>query len=145
MVVLSSLLICFLCLSYPRLPLKMLFNGGCHWAALASLATLSWLSLGGKAHLISTGFSVTFNDVYYYISPYAVGNVSVEPTVLSTASAVHGFYPVTVIQEDIGVNGISSVVENFKSLDDVFQEAFLQGRFISLLHSPQNRNHIIFS
>jgi hypothetical protein len=117
----------------------MLFDGGCHWVPLASLVTLSWLLVGGKAQLISTGFSVTFNDVYYYISPYAVGNVSVEPTVLSTASAVHGFYPVTVIQEDIGVNGISSVVKNFTSSDDVFQEAFLQGKFISLLHSAQNR------
>ena len=98
----------------------MLFNGRSHCASLLSLGTLWWLCTVGEAQLISTGFSVTFNDVYYYVSPYAVGNVSLDPTVLSTASAVHGFYPVTVIQEDIGVSGISSVVENFTSTDDVF-------------------------
>lgn len=85
---------------------KMLFNGGYHWAALPSLITLWWLCAEGEAQLVSAGFSVTFNDVYYYVSPYSVGNVSVDLTVLSTVSAVHGFYPVTVIQEDIGVSGI---------------------------------------
>jgi len=88
---------------------------------------LCWLSWHAQAQLISTGFTVTFNSIYYFVSPQPVGNVSVDPTSLGPASSVHGFYPVTVVQEDVNVTGLAAVVQKFTSTDDVFQKAFLQG------------------
>ena len=97
--------------SNPMLSLLVVAVGLCHWTA---------------AQLTSTGLSVSFNGVDYYISPYTAGNITVNATALSAANSMYGFYPVTVIQQDITVQDIPGVVSNFTSSDDVFQEGFLQ-------------------
>lgn len=80
-----------------------------------------------RATLTSTGFTVSFNSIYYFVSPYVAGNTSVDVSALSTAESVHGFYPVTVMNESTTISDIPAIVKNFTAVDDVFQEAFLQG------------------
>ena len=80
-----------------------------------------------QATLTSTGFTVTLDSVFYYVSPYVAGNTSFNASALSTAESVHGFYPVTVMPESTRVSEIAAVVKNYTAADDVFQEAFLQG------------------
>jgi hypothetical protein len=80
--------------------------------------------------LTSTGFSVTLSDIQYFVSPYAAGNVTVDVSTLASASAIHGFYPVTVIQQEVAAQDLAAVVENFTATDDVFQKAFMQAVFL---------------
>lgn len=81
-----------------------------------------------RATLTSTGFTVNLNSIYYFVSPYVAGNTSVNVSALSTAESVHGFYPVTVMDESTTISEILAVVKNYTLVDDVFQEAFLQGK-----------------
>ena len=104
-------------------------RSGSQWHPLAVAFVLVELIQLVQARLVSTGFSAVFNDINYYISPYAVGNVSLDLAVLNSASSVHGFYPVTVIQKEIGVEQIACTVKSFAATDDVFQDAFLQGKW----------------
>lgn len=83
-----------------------------------------------SGQLTSTGFSVTLNDVDYYVSPYPAGNVTVDVSALASTLSVHGFHPVTVVQQDVTVHELAAVVENFTATDDVFQPAFLQAVFM---------------
>lgn len=77
------------------------------------------------AQLKSDGLSVSFgDDLYYYISPFPAGNISLDASTLATAEAVHGFYPVTVIQQAIDVDAIDAIVSNFTGTDDVYAEMF---------------------
>ncbi|KAJ7510992.1 amidase signature domain-containing protein [Mycena galericulata] len=96
-------------------------------AALLVLYTIS----GTAAQLVSTGFSVTFNDVYYYISPYSSGKLALGPTSLSSVPSVYGCKPVTVVQEAVTLSGIPSLLSNWTAIDDVFQPAFAEAIFLS--------------
>ncbi|KAJ7798207.1 amidase signature domain-containing protein [Mycena olivaceomarginata] len=71
-----------------------------------------------SAQLVSTGLSVMFNDVYYYISPYSSGKLSVSSTSLSNVPSVYGFKPVTVVQEAVTLSGIPSLLSNWTAIDD---------------------------
>ncbi|KAJ7816504.1 glutamyl-tRNA amidotransferase, partial [Mycena olivaceomarginata] len=77
-----------------------------------------------SAQLVSTGLSVMFNDVYYYISPYS-------STSLSNVPSVYGFKPVTVVQEAVTLSGIPSLLSNWTAIDDVFQPAFAEAIFLA--------------
>jgi hypothetical protein len=77
------------------------------------------------AQLKSSGFSVSYgDDFYYYISPYPAGNISVDTEALSAAESLHGFYPVTVIQQTVDVDSIPSVLASFSQSDDVYSDLF---------------------
>jgi hypothetical protein len=77
-----------------------------------------------NAQLSSTGFSLAYNDIYYYVSPFAVGNMSVDVAALSDAEGIHGFYPLTVIQGDGLGPDLSATVANFSQTDDVYSDLF---------------------
>lgn len=83
-----------------------------------------------RATLTSTGFTVTFNSIYYYVSPYVAGNTSIDTSAISSVESVHGFYPVTVMKESTHISEIAAVVKTYAATDDVFQEAFLQAILI---------------
>ncbi|KAJ7901263.1 amidase signature domain-containing protein [Mycena leptocephala] len=73
-----------------------------------------------SAQLESTGLSVMFNDVYYYISPYSSGKLVISPTSLST-----------VPSEAVTRSGIPSLLSNWTTIDDVFQPAFAEAIFLA--------------
>ncbi|KAK3934271.1 amidase signature enzyme [Diplogelasinospora grovesii] len=98
-----------------------------HSLALAILAAAS----SSSAQLVSTGLSVTFNDVYYFISPYSSGKLAVLPKTLSSLPSVYGFKPVTVVGGAFARSDLPELVANWTAMDDVFQPAFLQAVFLS--------------
>jgi hypothetical protein len=85
---------------------------------------LSCLLPSAVAQLASTGFSVTFNDIYYFVSPHSSGNITVDESVLSSTEDVHGFYPVTIVQQAISASDLDATVQNFLQSDDVYSELF---------------------
>ncbi|KPI43369.1 Amidase 1 [Cyphellophora attinorum] len=60
-----------------------------------------------NAQLASTGFSLAYNDIYYYVSPHAVGNMSVDVAALRW------------IEPDL-----AATVANFSQTDDVYSDLF---------------------
>ncbi|KAF7342185.1 Amidase 1 [Mycena venus] len=84
-----------------------------------------------SAQLVSTGLSVMFNDVYYYISPYSSGELVISLTSLSSVPSVYGFKPVTVVQEAVTLSGIPSLLSNWTAIDDVFQPEFAEAIFLA--------------
>lgn len=103
--------------------------------SLGLITILSYLPHLALATFTSKGFSVAVNDVDYFVSPYVAGKVSFNVSLLtlsSASSSVLGFYPVTIVQEKIGVEELPDLVKNYTSKDDVFQEEFLIGMFFPL-------------
>ncbi|KAJ7828767.1 amidase signature domain-containing protein [Mycena olivaceomarginata] len=96
----------------------------------ATLLVLDAIS-GTSGQLVSTGLSVMFNDIYYYISPYSSGKLVISPTSLSSVPSVYGFKPVTVVQEAVTLSGIPSLLSNWTANDDVFQSAFAEAIFLT--------------
>lgn len=101
--------------------------------SLSLLTTLCYLPQLTLATLTSKGFSVAVNDIDYFVSPYVAGKVSFNASLLAPGSSVFGFYPVTVVQEKIGLAELPALVKNYTSKDDVFQEEFLMGMFSAYL------------
>ncbi|RAL16002.1 glutamyl-tRNA(Gln) amidotransferase, subunit A [Aspergillus homomorphus CBS 101889] len=78
------------------------------------------------AQLVSTGMSVTLQDINYFISPYVSGNVTIPPALLSHVPSVNGFAPITVVQEDTAeLSTLPSLFSTWSTKDDVFTDAFL--------------------
>ncbi|OOF90661.1 hypothetical protein ASPCADRAFT_58797 [Aspergillus carbonarius ITEM 5010] len=105
---------------------------------LAQLA-VSALGLVGTAtaQLVSTGMSVTLDNINYFISPYSAGNVTVSAAFLSGIPSANGFYPVTVVQENAEASTLSSLFSTWATKDDVFTDAFLGAVF---LRGPKSDN-----
>jgi len=99
---------------------------------IAFLSLVSYVSTQ-PISLASNGLSITLNEIPYYVSPYAAGNVTVNLTVLSKSASVNGFYPITVVQDVISSSELPGLVKNFTLSDDVFQTAFAQGMAGSFL------------
>jgi hypothetical protein len=100
--------------------------------SLLSLA-VSLLASSASADLASTGLSVTFNDVNYFISPYSAGKLA-DPstaTTLSKVKGVFGFKPVTVVQGAVARSDLTALFANWTTIDDVFQPAFSQAVFLA--------------
>ena len=105
----------------------LLSKNGTSLCIFATLVLSLWsLLVSAQVQLSSTGLTVNLDGIHYFVSPYSVGNVSVDGTSLSSAASIHGFYPVTVIQQEITTQDIPAVIQNFTKADDVFQPAFLQ-------------------
>lgn len=85
-----------------------------------------------SAQLVSTGLSVTFNDVYYFISPYATGKIpdSSIAVALTKVPSVFGFKPVSVVQ-GVAASDLSTLFANWTAIDDVYQPAFSQAVFLA--------------
>ncbi|KAJ6473807.1 amidase signature domain-containing protein [Mycena sanguinolenta] len=98
---------------------------------LSLAATLLVPVSGTSAQLVSTGLSVLFNDVYYYISPYSSGKLVISPTSLPNVPSVHGFKPVTVVQEAVTLSEIPSLLSNWTAIDDVFRPVFAEAIFLA--------------
>ncbi|ORY58053.1 glutamyl-tRNA amidotransferase [Pseudomassariella vexata] len=96
-------------------------------SVISLLASVSW----GTAQLVSTGFSVSYNDVDYYVSPYASGTIPVSASRLKSLSSVHGFLPVAIVSESVAESDLTALVSNWTATDDVFQPAFLQAVFLA--------------
>ena len=107
------------------------------------VVSLFSLLVSAQVQLTSTGLTVSLNDIHYFVSPYSVGNVSVDGTYLSSAASIHGFYPVTVIQQDVTIQGIPAIIQNFTNTDDVFQSAFLQAILLPNADSAASNNFTI--
>lgn len=90
------------------------------------------------SQLLSTGLSLKFNNVDYYISPYSAGNISFEASLLANTPSIFGLKPVTVVQEQITTADLPALVSTWTQKDDVFQEAFLETVFISGAESNQS-------
>lgn len=101
--------------------------------AVLSLAFVSIVLLvqNSCGQLVSTGLSLTFNSIDYYISPYSPGNVTFDSSLLSNIPSVFGLKPVTVVQQQITTDQLQPLVSSWVQEDDVFQEAFLQAVFIT--------------
>ncbi|KAK3336300.1 amidase signature domain-containing protein [Cercophora scortea] len=95
-----------------------------------SLLVLSAIS-AVSAQLASTGLSVTFHDVNYYISPFSSGNVTISPTSLSKVPSVYGFKPVTVVQGAVAQSELPGLFTKWAASDDVFQPAFAGAVFLA--------------
>ncbi|KAL0261683.1 hypothetical protein SLS55_003113 [Diplodia seriata] len=99
-----------------------------HYSALlAAFAPLS------NAALSSTGFTVSLDDVPYYIAPDAVATINITKPFRSSAKSAGFFTPITVMStDDAGFSGdiFNSVVSNWTEADDVFQSGFLQGVYL---------------
>ncbi|XHF98076.1 hypothetical protein AWENTII_001646 [Aspergillus wentii] len=108
------------------------------FSTLGTLGLSAWL-LGlissASAQLVSTGFSVTLNEIDYLISPYPSGNITVSSTSLSNIPSVHGFYPVTVLQEPIHSTNLTSLFSTWIARDDVFTDAFTGAVFTHNAHT----------
>jgi len=101
-----------------------------HQASRVALG-LTLLSATSSAQLLSTGLSVTFNDVYYYISPYSSGKLDIGASELSSVPSVYTFRPVTVVHGAVAKSDLPSLIQNWTSTDDVFQEGFAEAIFLS--------------
>ncbi|KAH7053093.1 amidase signature domain-containing protein, partial [Macrophomina phaseolina] len=96
---------------------------------LASFASSS------KGQLSSTGFTVSLNDIPYYISPDPIASINITDSFARRHRS--GFFtPVTVVStDDVGFSGdiFASLVSNWTVVDDVFQNGFLEGNHLSTL------------
>lgn len=102
------------------------------WSKVLAVTALSSIFVSSVlAQLTSSGLSVKLNGIDYYISPYSSGNVSYDASLLTGTQSTFGFTPVTVVQDQIAISELPSLVTNWTQADDVFQEAFLQAVFIS--------------
>ncbi len=97
------------------------------FSLLAIAANLSLAS----AKLASTGLSVTFNDVNYFVSPYSSGKVDFPKGLLNKVPDVLGFKPVTVVQDRVSQSEVTALLSNWTTIDDVFQPAFAEAIFLT--------------
>ncbi|KAH6628077.1 amidase signature domain-containing protein [Chaetomium tenue] len=91
------------------------------------LATITTTS----AQLASTGFSVTLNDVYYFVSPFSSGKIDVRRDSLLKVPRVLGFLPVTVVQDRVAHSDLTKLFANWTVIDDVYQAAFSEAIFLA--------------
>jgi hypothetical protein len=83
-------------------------------------------SLVNAVSLSSSGLSVKFNDIPYFVSPYSLGNVPLDQVSFEGSVSVGGFYPITVLDDSIDASDFSLLIERFTAQDDVFQPGFTQ-------------------
>lgn len=84
-----------------------------------------------SCQISSTGTSVKFGGIDYYISPFSSGNVSVNAGLLTNIPGVRGLKPVSVVQEEITTTALSGLVSSWTAGDDVFQEGFFDAVFVA--------------
>jgi hypothetical protein len=113
----------------PSLVTNSLFSFGMKLLfSLFTLAAVIAQTSRALTSVTSTGFTVTLDDVYYYLPPYSVATVTI-PQALSDSLGPGTFAAVTVVTtEDAGFGAaeLSAVKSNYTSIDDVWQLGFLE-------------------
>ncbi|KAH7309059.1 glutamyl-tRNA amidotransferase [Stachybotrys elegans] len=105
------------------------------------MASLGKIPLAAQAvaaaQLLSTGASVTLDNVPYYISPFSQGRLLSAPLSIPSLPQAFGFTPITVVAEDVAATGddLPALLGNWTARDDVWQPAFLSAVFLAG-HSP---------
>ncbi|KAK4187671.1 amidase signature domain-containing protein [Podospora australis] len=107
-------------------------------SVLSFIASISTAS----AKIASTGLSVNFNDVDYYISPFSSGKVDFKAKDLSKVPTVLGFKPVTVVQGGVSQKDVSKLLTTWTETDDVYQEGFAEAVFLAESKGKKPRNII---
>jgi hypothetical protein len=96
--------------------------------SLFALAAVILRTSRALTSVTSTGFTVSLDDVYYYLPPYSVAAVTI-PQGLSDSLGPGTFAAVTVVSTadaGFGAAELSAVESNFTSMDDVWQSGFLE-------------------
>lgn len=101
------------------------------WFSFSSFLVTAVLLTTTYGQLKSTGLSLKFNGVDYYVSPYSPGNVSFDASLLNKIPSIFGLKPVTVVQQPITAAQLPALVSSWMQEDDVFQAAFLQAVFLA--------------
>lgn len=110
-------------------------NSGRKLAIVSIIATLSTAA----AQLVSTGLSVSLNDVYYFVSPFPSGKVDVSRESLRSVPEVFGLKPVTVVRDAVAWSDLAELFSNWTAIDDVYQAAFSEAIFLpELKHRRTN-------
>lgn len=74
----------------------------------------------------SAGLSVNLDGASLFIPPFFTGSLLLNASIPSDIPLVHGFTPITVIQEStLRARNISSITDGWAIHDDVFNSAFL--------------------
>lgn len=102
------------------------------------IATLT----AASAELVSTGFSVSLNGVYYFVSPFPSGKVDVPKRPLHSGPGIFGFKPVTVVQNGPALSVLAQLFMNWTAVDDVYQTAFSEVIFLADLESGMGRANL---
>lgn len=90
---------------------------------LLSLAIIAPLA---ASQLVSTGSTVLFGDVPYYISPHSSGNVVLSPDAFDHVEGIFGFIPVSVLPLETRADDLDGIFTTWKETDDVFHLGFTQ-------------------
>lgn len=89
------------------------------------LALLSVLAIVlAEIELTGTGASVVLNGINYFISPFAVDNITMDWSGISPLPTIFGFVPVTILQDVVDEASQTELFVNWSSTDDVFQSGF---------------------
>lgn len=100
-------------------------------ASVVALLIAAVILPGASSQLTGTGLSVTLNDVNYFISPYSVEAIALDPSSLSAVDSIFGFTPITIVQDNVAQDELVSLFSNWTTTDDVFQEAFTGAVFLA--------------
>ena len=104
-----------------------------------AIAALGFMSRNTKAiSLKSTGVTVEFNEIPYYIPPFSIGSLPIDlPS--PDIESINGFVPMTVISSTVD---FAQLTQNFSATDDVFNTGFLQGTFALLMAMGSRYFHL---
>jgi hypothetical protein len=78
------------------------------------------------SQIVSTGLTIYFNHIPYYLSPHTIGKISLASNFSSPIQGTFGLVPVTIFRDNVQPLDLPTIVEDWLIRDDVFQEGFLQ-------------------
>ncbi|KAF1989847.1 amidase signature enzyme [Aulographum hederae CBS 113979] len=98
--------------------------GALYWVRTSLVTTFAAVSVlirgSSTASVCTTGFTVSLNDIYYYVPPIPVSTIP-------SRRGSNGFTPITVVSvtgSSFSSSDLAATVSNFTATDDVYQEAF---------------------
>ncbi|KAJ4263392.1 hypothetical protein NW762_006211 [Fusarium torreyae] len=86
--------------------------------------------------VISTGSTLLLNNIPYYVSPHAVGNITLQSDISDAMNDASGFVPVSVLPSASQLNDLNDTFTDWIGVDDVFQSGFT-GLLLNETHSSQ--------
>ncbi|MCJ1309334.1 hypothetical protein MMC25_002993 [Agyrium rufum] len=97
------------------------------------VSLLGFAGLAAASNLVSTGSTLTVNDIPYYVPAAPLTTLSVRNGLLRSLPSAAGFVPLTVISTTsltFSQASLESVISNFTASDDVFQSAFAEAVYL---------------
>ncbi|KAM0541186.1 hypothetical protein ACHAPJ_013350 [Fusarium lateritium] len=76
------------------------------------------------AQLIPTGSTLLLDNIPYYVSPYAVGNVTLQSDISDAIDDTFDFVPVSVLPSACRLDNLNDTFTDWIEADDVFQFGF---------------------